>query len=90
MAVCLGRGSKHPALLTFMEQESLPHTTFGHCKVKSTFALCISEVQVSPIHSEQIDDLHTGLPHCSVQWGIQPLTMVNTGSLNKAHGHSQH
>ena len=75
--------SKYPALLTFLEQECLLHTTFGSSKLKGTFALRVSEFHVSPILSEQVDDLHTGLPRCSMQWGIQPPTMVNTGSLIK-------
>lgn len=71
----------YPACLTFMEQERLLHTAFGSSKIKGTFALRVSESQVSPVLSEQVDDLHTGLPRCSMQWGIQPPAVVNTGSL---------
>lgn len=69
--------------LTFLEQECLFHTTFGNGQIKSTFSLCVSELQISPIVSQQVDDLYTGLPRCSMEGGIQPLAMVNTGSLTK-------
>lgn len=73
----------YQACLTFMEQERLLHTAFGSSKIKGDFALRVSEFQVSPILSEQVDDLHTGLPSSCMQWGIQPPAMVNTGSLIK-------
>lgn len=69
--------------LTFPEQECPLHSAFRGRQIKCTFSLSIFAFQVSPIVYQQLDDFYTGLLRCSMQGGVQPLAVLNTGSLTK-------
>lgn len=69
--------------LTFPEQEGLLYAALWSRQIKCALALGVSAFEVSPIVYQQVDDFHTVLLGGSMERGVQPLTMVNIGSLRK-------
>ena len=79
---CGGEVDAQP-FLTFPEQECLLHAALWSCQIKCTLALGIFAFEVSPVVYQQVDDFHTVLLGGSMERGVQPLTVVNIGSLRK-------
>ena len=72
-----------PPFLTFPEQKCLLYAALWSCQIKCTMALGIFALEVSPVVYQQVDDFYTALLGGSMKRGVQPLTVVNIGSLRK-------